>query len=596
MPDAAPPASAWSHYKRLLRYAVPYWRLFLFSSLTMALYGATDAMFAALMKPMLDESFVARDAAMIRTIPLLLIGLFVFRGLTGFAANYGMNWIGRRVVQVLRGELFDKILHLPTAFLDRVSSGELVSRLIYNVEQVAQASTNAVTILIRDSFTVVFLLAWMFYLSGWLAMLFLLIGPVMAFLIRYVSRRFRRISTRIQESMADVTQIAEEAIHGHRIVKAFGGEDYERQRFERINNKNRTLQMKMTATSAASVPVVQLMGAATLALVIYLATEDSLQGSISAGDFVSFITAMMLLMPPLKRLTSVNSSLQRGIAAAQSLFEILDAEQEAERDGRPLERTRGEIDYRHVGFRYPGASAPALDDVSFHVEPGQTVAIVGRSGSGKSTLVNLLPRFYEPQSGQILLDGYDLGGYRLADLRRQIALVSQEVTLFNDSIAHNIAYGACSGASPEQIRRAAEMAHALEFIEQLPEGFDTPVGEKGARLSGGQRQRIAIARALLKDAPILILDEATSALDSESERAIQTALETLMRGRTTLVIAHRLSTVEKADRILVMERGQVVEYGCHEELLQREGQYAALYRLQFSEERLAAIAGERPPC
>ncbi|BCO30740.1 lipid A export ATP-binding/permease protein MsbA [Thiohalobacter sp. COW1] len=576
-------ASAWADYRRLLAYVRPYWKPFLLASLVMAVYGSTDAMFAALMKPMLDEGFVARDPDMIRLVPLLLILLFVFRGLTGFAANYGMNWIGRRVIETLRGELFRKLVRLPVAFYDRSTTGDLVARLIYHVEQVAQASTNAVTILIRDSFTVLFLLGWMFLINGWLALLFVIIGPVMAVLIRSVSRRLREVNRRIQNSMGDVTHLAEEAVAGQRVVKAFGGEATEIAAFDAVNRKNRSLQMKMIATSTLSVQLVQLLGAITFALVIWLATRHPAAGTISAGDFVSFITAMMLLMPPLKRLASVNASLQRGIAAASSLFGLLDAEPEADTGTHACRRAQGRLAFEDVRFRYDADQPPVLDGVSFTIEPGQTVAVVGRSGSGKSTLANLIPRFYEPESGRIRLDGVDLHDYRLADLRRQIALVGQEVVLFNDTVARNIAYGQCQDAPRAAIERAAELASAMDFIRELPQGLDTPVGEHGLLLSGGQRQRIAIARALLKDAPILILDEATSALDSESERAIQAALERLMQGRTTLVIAHRLSTVERADCILVLDQGRVVEAGRHAELLAREGHYASLYRLQFSD-------------
>ncbi|MFN2309822.1 MAG: lipid A export permease/ATP-binding protein MsbA [Gammaproteobacteria bacterium] len=577
--ESAPPDS-WATYRRLIGYVLPHWKLFLFSALAMVVFAATDTGFAALMKPMLDDSFVGKDPDAIRTIPLLLIGLFLVRGITGFISSYGMSWVGRQVIQSLRGEMFARLLSLPNRYYDAHPSGQLVAKLIYNVEQVSQASTNAITILIRDSLTVLFLLAWMFYISGWLASLFLLIGPLLVVLTRYVTRRYRVISRRIQDSMADVTQIANETIAGHKVVKAFGTQAYEQQRFDLINRKNAALQMKHIATSAAAVPATQFMAASVLAGVIYMATLDSMADKITPGGFVSFIAAMMLLMPCLKRLSTVNSALQRGIAAAEAIFALLDEAPEPDSGERPLVRARGSVEFREVGFRYPGAADPVLKGLSFVMEPGRMVALVGRSGSGKSTLAGLLPRFYDPQQGALLIDGVDIRDYRLADLRAQIALVSQDVVLFNDTVANNIAYGRAD-VSRDAIVHAAKIAHALEFIEALPQGFDTRIGERGVLLSGGQRQRLAIARALLKDAPILILDEATSALDSESERAIQAALETLMHGRTTLVIAHRLSTVEKADLILVMEAGAIVEAGRHAELLAGEGRYAALYRLQF---------------
>ncbi|MFA7387566.1 MAG: lipid A export permease/ATP-binding protein MsbA, partial [Thiohalobacteraceae bacterium] len=564
----------------LVGYALPHWKIFLVSALAMAVYAATDTGFAALMKPMLDDSFVAKDPDAIRRIPLLLMGLFLLRGITGFVSSYGMHWVGRHVVQVLRGEMFSRLLHLPMSYFDTHASGQLVAKLIYNVEQVAQASTNAITILIRDSLTVVFLLAWMFYISGWLAMLFLVIGPVLAVLTRYVTRRYRTINRRIQANVANVTEIASEAIDGQKVVKAFGGQAYEQRQFDAVNRKHAALQMKHIATNAAAVPLTQFLAASVLAGVIYLATLDSMANNITPGGFVSFIAAMMLLMPVLKRLSTVNAALQRGIAAAEAIFALLDETPEPDSGTRTLVRAEGAVEFRGVSFGYQPQQPPVLDDLSFHMRPGEMIALVGRSGSGKSTLAGLLPRFYDPQQGDVLLDGVDIREYRLADLRAQIALVSQDVVLFNDSVANNIAYGR-PDASRADIERAARIAHALEFIEKMPEGFDTLVGEKGVLLSGGQRQRLAIARALLKDAPVLILDEATSALDTESERAIQAALETLMQGRTTLVIAHRLSTVEQADQILVMDGGRIVEAGRHEQLLGREGRYAALYRMQF---------------
>lgn len=583
MPAAPQPTGtpgSWATYRRLLGYALPHWKLFGFSALAMAAYAATDTLFAALLKPMLDDSFIARDPEAIRNIPLLLMGLFLLRGITGFVSSYGMNWVGRQVIQVLRGEMFARLLRLPADYYARHTTGQLVAQLIYNVEQVSQASTNAVTILIRDTLTVAFLLGWMFYISGWLATLFLVVGPILAVLTRYVSRRYRRISRRIQDSMADVTEIASEAIEGQKVVKAFGAQDYEQAEFDRVNRKNAGLQMKHIATSAAAVPITQFMAAAVLAGVIYLATLDPMLDQISAGDFVSFIAAMMLLMPCLKRLSTVNPALQRGIAAAEGIFVLIDTPSEPDTGTHRLERARGDVELRDVVFRYRPEQEPVLSELSFRMAPGEMVALVGRSGSGKSTLAGLLPRFHDPEQGAILLDGIDIREYRLADLRSQIALVSQDVVLFNDTVANNIAYGR-PGTRRADIERAAGVAHADGFIRALPQGFDTVVGEKGVLLSGGQRQRLAIARAVLKDAPVLVLDEATSALDTESERAIQEALETLMQGRTTLVIAHRLSTVEKADQILVMEAGRMVEAGRHAELLAREGRYAALYRLQF---------------
>ena len=571
-------------YKRLLAYATPYWRVFVITALAMIVFAATDTGFAALMKPMLDGNFIEHDPDTVKLVPLALIALFMFRGLAGFLSRYGMSWIGRRIIQVLRRELFHQLLRLPSQYFDRNPAGRLLSRLTFDVEQVAEAAANAVTILIRDSMTLIFLLAYMFWISGWLTLLFLIIGPVLVVLIRAVSRRFRSISRRIQDSMGELTQFSEEVIHGQRLIKSFTGEQWQETLFEQVNERNRKLHLKMAAALGASTPIVQFIAASILALVIYLATLESVTREISVGSFVSFIAAMMLLMQPIKRLTNINASVQRGVAAAHSLFGVLDEAVEQDKGKLPLSQARGAIEFRKLSFAYDKAKGDVLRDVSFSVLPGQTIALVGRSGSGKTTLANLLVRFYEPRQGAIYLDGEDIRDYRLADLRRQIAWVGQDVTLFNDSIAHNIAYGRLGEVSDQAVIACAEAAQAMQFIADLPEGINSRIGDRGVLLSGGQRQRVAIARAMLKNAPILVLDEATSALDSESERTVKDALEQLTQNRTSLIIAHRLSTVERADRILVLEQGRIVETGSHAELLATGGIYADLYRLQFKQD------------
>jgi len=578
-----PPVTATGLYKRLLGYAIPYWRRFALAVLAMVLFAATDTGLAALMKPMLDGNFVERDPQSVRLVPLALILLFVLRGLAGFASRYTMSWIGRRVIQELRRAVFHQQLRLPARYFDTNPSGRMLSRLTFDVEQVAEASTNAVTVLIRDSLTALFLLAYMFWISGWLTLLFLIVGPVLIVLLRLVSRRFRTISRRIQDSMGELTQYSEEVIHGQRLIKAFNGEQWQERQFEAVNERNRKLHMKMAAALGASTPVVQLIAACVLALVVYLASQESVTREISVGSFVSFIAAMLLLLQPIKRLTNINALVQRGLAAARSIFTLLDEPVEADSGRLPLQRANGCIEFRHVSFAYDSNNAEVIDDLSFSISPGQTIALVGRSGSGKTTVASLLVRFYDPDRGGIYFDGHDLREYRLADLRQQIAIVGQEVVLFNDTLAHNIGYARPDGVSNDEIEAAAEAAHAMGFIRDLPRGLQTRIGDRGVLLSGGQRQRIAIARAILKDAPILVLDEATSALDSESERLVQEALSTLTRNRTSLIIAHRLSTVERADRVLVLERGRLVESGSHAELLAKDGLYADLYRQQFSE-------------
>lgn len=579
------PETAIDLYQRLLGYATPYWRLFAAAVLAMTLFAATDTGLAALMKPMLDGNFIERDPQTVRFVPVALILLFVFRGLTGFAARYAMSWIGRRIIQELRRAVFQQQLRLPARYFDNNPSGRMLSRLTFDVEQVAEASTDAVTVLVRDSLTALFLLAYMFWISGWLTLLFLVIGPVLIVLLRLVSRRFRSISRRIQESMGELTQYSEEVIHGQRLVKAFNGERWQERQFGAVNERNRQLHMKMAVALGASTPVVQLIAASVLALVIYLASLESVTRAISVGSFVSFITAMMLLLQPIKRLTNINALVQRGLAAARSIFALLDEPGEPDTGRTPLARASGRIEFRNVGFAYDRRSGEVIHALSFSIDPGQTVALVGRSGSGKTTIASLLVRFYDPDEGGIYLDGHDLRDYPLTDLRRQIAMVGQDVTLFNDTLAHNISYARPDDVTEEEIIAAAESAHAMSFIRDLPQGLQTRIGDRGVLLSGGQRQRIAIARAVLKNAPILVLDEATSALDSESERLVQDALCSLTRNRTSLIIAHRLSTVERADRILVLEQGHLVETGTHAELLANAGVYADLYRLQFRDDQ-----------
>ncbi|MFB1489622.1 MULTISPECIES: lipid A export permease/ATP-binding protein MsbA [unclassified Thiocapsa] len=575
-------------YRRLLGYVKPYWRMFSVSIVAMIAFAATEPLFAAMMQPLIDGSFVDRNEEIVRLMPFVLVALFVFRGIAGFINNYCLSWVGRRVVADLRQKMFEHLLRAPTRYYDNQGSGHILAKLTYNVENVATAATSAITTLVRDGFSVIGLMAYMLYLNAGLAAIFLVIGPLMAGAIKYATKRFRRHSRRIQDRVGALTQVAQEAIEAHRVVKAFGGQPLEARRFSAINEKTRSLQMKMIATEAASVPLVQLISAVAIAVIVYLSTMQGLKEDISVGTFMSFVVAMGLLLPPVKRLTAVNAHLQRGIIAAQSLFELLDAEEERDQGRHTLERAEGRVEYRGVTHVYSPDKPPAIRDLDLVIAPGERVALVGRSGSGKSTVASLLPRFYDATAGEILIDGIPISELTLASLRAQISLVSQDVVLFNDSIANNIAYGQAESPSPETLERVAVNAHALDFIQALPEGFDTRIGDRGVMLSGGQRQRLAIARAMLKDAPILILDEATSALDTESERHIQAALQELMANRTTLMIAHRLSTIENADRILVMDNGQVVEQGAHAELLAQGGYYARLHRLQFHD------AGEPP--
>ncbi len=570
-------------YKRLLGYAWQYSSVFILAVIGMAVVAGTEAGLAWIIKPMLDGSFVEKDPEVIRWLPFAFMGIFIVRGLAGFVATYGMEHVGRNIIRDMRKQMFARLMRLPTAFYDRNSSGQLTSKLIYDVERVAQAATKAVTIVVRDTFTIIGLLILMFYTSWKLAIIFLVLGPTITVLVVAVSKRFRRISQRIQTSMGNVTQLSQQITEGHRVVKIFGGEACEDKQFAKANEFNRRQNMKLAATRAISVPVSQFLGASGVAVILYVATSEKMLEALTVGTFMSFLAASMLLLAPMKRLTMVQSTVQQGIAAAQSVFLLLDEEAEKDTGTKTLAPVKGDIEFRDVTFGYDPAKGDVLKSIRFSAAAGETVAMVGRSGSGKSTLVSLLPRFYDISQGEILLDGVPVQELKLDDLRSHISLVSQDITLFDDTVLNNIAYGALASHSEKEIIAAAKAAHAYEFIIELPEGFQTQVGDKGVLLSGGQRQRIAIARALLKDAPILILDEATSALDTESERYIQDALGILMKNRTTLVIAHRLSTIENADKILVMRDGRIVESGTHAELLAVGKDYASLYQMQFDE-------------
>jgi subfamily B ATP-binding cassette protein MsbA len=582
-PDVLAPGSARRIYVRLIAYAKPYWRMFAVSTVGMVFYAATEPIFAAMMKPLLDGTFIDRDAEVVKSMPLILLGIFLVRGIAGFINTYCLQWVGRRVVADLRQEMFEHLLRSPAGYFDTQSTGQILAKLTYNVENVADAATTAVTTIIRDGLTVIGLVAYMLYINVMLSAIFLLVGPAMAISIRFASQHFRRHSKRIQDRVGELTHVAQEAIDGHRVVKAFGGQARAAGRFSFVNEKTRSLQMKMVATNAISVPLVQLVSAIAIAVIIYLSTMQGLREDISVGTFMSFILAMGLLLQPIKSLTGINNQLQRGIIAADSLFELIDSPAEVDTGDRTLDRAQGRVEIRGLTHVYDVDKGPVLRDLDLVIEPGETLALVGRSGSGKSTLASLLPRFYDPLAGQILIDGIPTHDLTLASLRAQISLVTQEVVLFNDTIRNNIAYGHPGAVDQATLEAVAEAAHALEFIQDLPEGFDTLVGDRGILLSGGQRQRLAIARAMLKDAPILILDEATSALDSEAERHIQAALERLMSNRTTLVIAHRLTTIERANRILVLDQGRVVETGSHADLLALDGHYARLHRMQFND-------------
>jgi ATP-binding cassette, subfamily B, bacterial MsbA len=586
-------ASSRQLYFRLLSYVRPYAGVFALALLAMIGTAITEPLFPALMKPMLDGGFAAGKTASLppSVFAVAIIAIFAVRGILSMLSSYAISWVSNRVVLDLRAAMFARLVRMPTQFFDDHSSGALLSRVAYDVAGVTSAATSVLTVAVKDSVTVLALLAWLFYLDWKLTLIALAAAPLLAFAIGQLSRRLRQMARESQRSMGELVQVLEETIECHKVVKVFGGQDYEMRRFERANQRLRGFNMRQTIPAAAATPVTQILASIAVAIIVYIALEDSLAGRTTAGEFASFMIAMLMLLAPLKRLTDVNAPLQRGLAAAESVFDLIDAPVEADHGTVSLGRARGEIRYEEVSFTYPTRTEPALAGVDLVVRPGETVALVGGSGGGKTTLVNLLPRFYAPSRGRILLDGHDIQDVALQSLRGNVALVSQDVVLFNDTIQANIAYGAMGRATDSEVAAAADAAHATEFIRQTPQGLATLVGENGVRLSGGQRQRLAIARALLKNAPVLILDEATSALDSESERLVQAALDVLMRGRTTIVIAHRLSTIERADRIVVLERGRVAETGTHAQLLAREGVYAKLYRIQFATEAGVAAAG-----
>ena len=570
-------------YRELLSLALAHKLYFGFAVAGMIVFAASDAAFAYMMKPLLDDGFIDRDPLIIQLIPIAIVLIFVVRMVAVFMRSYCMDYIGRSVINTLRQMMFDKLMTMCSSEYDQSSTGAIVTRFTYDVERIAKSVSTSLTIFIQDSLRILVLLAYMLWLNWQLTLIFLLAGPIVFLVVVKVSSRFRNISKNIQTSMGDVSQIVQEVIDANRIVKIFGGEPFERKRFGQLNDRNLKLHLKMSVAQSISMPLIQLIVAIAFAAIVAFATSDSMRSIISTGDFVSFIFAMTMLLAPMRVLSSINANIQRGIAAGESVFEFTSRLSEKDNGQLSLERSKGQITFDRVSMLYSNSEAAALSDISFDVAENETIAIVGRSGSGKSSLVNLLPRLYEIDSGQLLIDGVPVQQYKMADLRKQISYVGQDVRLFNDTIRNNIAYGVSGTVTDDEIIEAARQAFAWDFIQGLPDQLDTEVGERGVLLSGGQRQRIAIARALLKNAPILILDEATSALDTESERYIQRALEKLMDNRTTLVIAHRLSTIEHADRIMVLDQGKLVEQGSHSDLLKTQGVYSRLHDLQFGD-------------
>jgi len=569
-------------YVRLLRHVWPYRAALAAGIVAMVVGGLADAAVVKLTRPLVNQLFVERNRELAILLPLGIVAVFFVSGLASFTSGYCSQWVSQKVILDLRREMFAKVLRLPPAYFDNVPTAQLVTKFTFDVNNLTAASTSVLTVLVRDSVTVAALLAVLLWSNWKLTIIAFVVIPPIALAVRIFSRRLRQMSREGQRAVGGVAEVLDEAIANQRVVRIFGGQAYEGERFGQASQKIRRFAMKQATAAAATVPVTQLFVACAVAAIVYFAAGQAFAGTTDVGGFVEFIGATGLLLQPLKRLTGINEQLQKGLAACESVFSLVDEAPEEDRGTVALERAHGAIRFHDVSLTYPGTSRPALERVSLDIRPGETVALVGPSGSGKSSLIHLLPRFYHPTAGRITLDGHDLESLTLESLRRQISLVSQSVVLFNDTVAANIAYGRADKTDEGDIVRAAEAAHAMEFIRALPRGLHTEIGENGAKLSGGQRQRIAIARAILKDAPILLLDEATSALDTESERAVQAALEALMQGRTTVVIAHRLSTIEKADRIVVLSQGRIMEVGSHGDLVSAGGMYAGLHRLQFA--------------
>ena len=570
-------------YRRLIAYSFPYWRYLLIAVIGLVLTAASQPLFAWIMGPLLDKAILQHDPDVIAWLPVGILGIFLLRGTTMFISSYYMGIVGRRITKTLRNQVFTSMLYMPISFFEKQTSGKLLAYISYYADQIANTSIRGMTSIIQDSVTIIGLLGLMFYQNWQLALTMLLVFPIITLIVLYVSKRLRRLSHKVQNSVGDVTHISNEMIHGYKTIRIFNGNHYESNRFNAANEKNMQLQMKRLVTELLSTPIVQLMVAIALAVIIYIATLPSTLETLSPGSFMSFIMSMILLLTPIRNLTQLNSQLQGAIAAGESIFDLLDSPPEKDTGTQTLKNCQGRVTYKDISFIYSGTEQTVLKNINFTIEAGETIAIVGKSGSGKTTLVNLLPRFYNNEKGEILIDNIPVSDIKLHNIRENISYVGQDIVLFNDTIRNNIAYGDMQKLPIEKIKEAAHAAHALEFIEKLPNGFDTEIGDNGVLLSGGQRQRLAIARATLSPAPILILDEATSALDTESERYIQIALDKLLKNRTTFVIAHRLSTIENADRIFVMEGGEIIESGKHADLLKLNKKYAQLHAMQFNE-------------